>query len=100
MYKIFSIKFSKKMERMLLFSFSIEKNKLAGVNINQNRHRNAIQGRERSKAGERTATSFKALKCFISLKSESERIGRTEKTDPFFFFIWKKISFTSKLKNI
>jgi len=36
---------------MLLFSFSIEKNKLAGlVNINQNRHRNAIQDRKEVKA--------------------------------------------------
>jgi len=44
-------KFLKKMERMLLFSFSIEKNKLAGlVNINQNRHRNAIQDRKEVKA--------------------------------------------------
>ena len=40
-----------------------------------------------ARQGKGRQQGFKALKCFISLKSESERIGRTEKTDPFFFFI-------------
>ena len=50
---------------MLLFSFSIEKNKLAGlVNINQNRHRNAIQGRKEVKAQFNSLEPCKALNRF------------------------------------
>ena len=53
---------------MLLFSFSIEKNKLAGlVNINQNRHRNAIQDRKEVKA------QFNSLEPLNRFKIENQK---------------------------
>jgi hypothetical protein len=49
MYKIFSIKFSKKMERMLLFSFSSEKKEKAGlVEYQSEQAKECHTGQERS----------------------------------------------------
>ena len=48
------------------------------------RQKQAIQGENKDKAGKGRQQDFKALKCFISLKNESGKNGRTEKTDPFF----------------
>ena len=54
------------------------------------KHPFSIEKRKKGKGWnvkhDRTATRFKALKCFISLKNESERIGRTEKNNFIFSF--------------
>lgn len=87
------------MERMLLFYFSIEKNKLAGlVKRCQQGKKKPYRAEREARQGKGRQQDFKALKCFISLKNESRKNRRTEKTDPFYHL--KKISCTSKLKNI
>jgi hypothetical protein len=50
------------------------------------RQKQAIQGENKDKAGKGRQQDFKALKCFISLKNESGKNGRTEKNRSIFSF--------------
>ena len=75
------------MERMLLFYFSIEKNKLAGlVKRCQQGKKKPYRAEREARQGKGRQQDFKALKCFISLKNESGKNGRTEKNRSIFSF--------------